>query len=83
MPGRPSRLKRPLVPISPDIRAALHAAHLSDAYAARPPYQRNDYLAWVERAVHPETRERRLGGMLDELAAAHGYMRLPWRPRSP
>jgi uncharacterized protein YdeI (YjbR/CyaY-like superfamily) len=78
---RRSHLKRPLVPMSSDVRAALDEAGLSEAYAARPPYQRNDYLGWIERAVRPETRAKRLDTMLRELAAGHGYMGMDWRPR--
>ncbi|MER8388718.1 YdeI/OmpD-associated family protein [Mesorhizobium sp. M1428] len=26
------------------------------AFKQRPPYQRNDYLHWIARARHPETR---------------------------
>lgn len=80
-PRQPSRLKRALVPMPPDVREALEAAGLREAYDARPPYQRNDYLGWITRAVRPETRVRRLEVMLRELAAGHGYMGMAWRPR--
>ena len=30
-----------------------------EAYQARPPYQRNDYLGWIDRAKRPETKARR------------------------
>ncbi len=76
-------LKRALVPMPPDIRAALRAAGLSETYAARPPYQRNDYLGWITRAVRSETREKRLNTMLQELQAGHGYMGMDWHPRVP
>lgn len=65
----------------PDVRASLDQAGLSGAYAARPPYQRNDYLGWIERAVRPATRAKRVDTMLRELAAGHGYMGVDWRPR--
>ena len=65
-----------------DVRDALAAAGLADAYAARPPYQRNDYLGWITRAVRPETRARRLATMLRELEAGRGYMGMPWQPRA-
>ncbi len=81
MPEQPSTLKRPLAPMPPDVRRALAAAHLREAYAARPPYQRNDYLRWIEGAVRPSTRQKRLDQMLRELAAGHGYMNMAWRPR--
>ncbi len=47
---------------------ALVVRGLMDAYQARPPYQRNDYLGWINRAVRDETKRRRLAQMLDELA---------------
>ncbi len=76
-----SRLKRARVPMPPDVRDALASAGLSGAYAARPPYQRNDSLAWITRAVRPATRAKRLAQMLDELEAGHGYMGMDWRAR--
>ncbi len=72
-------LKRPLQPMPPDIRARLDSAALSAAYDARPPYQRNDYLAWIARAKRPETREKRIAQMLDELQDGTLYMKMRWR----
>ena len=64
---RPTR--RPRQPL-PDFSAeALAAAGLEGAYAARPPYQRNDYLGWITRAKLPATRQKRLDQMLAELRA--------------
>lgn len=74
-----SRLKRPLNPMPPEVREALDRLGLMDAYEARPPYQRNDYLGWIIRAKRPETRERRLNQMLDELASGDRYMNMPYR----
>lgn len=59
---------------------ALDAAGLRDAYDARPPYQRNDYIGWITRAKRADTRDRRLRQMLDELAAGDVYMNMAWRP---
>ena len=64
----------------PDVRDALVSAGLSEAYAARRPYQRNDYLAWITRAVRPATRAKRLAQMLGELEAGRGYMGMDSRP---
>ena len=50
-----------------EIRAILELEDLRTAYEARPPYQRNDYIGWIERAVRPVTRVRRIDRMLDEL----------------
>ena len=76
-PKRP--LKRPLVAMAPDIRVRLDIARLRAAYDARPPYQRNDYLAWISRAKRPATRERRISQMLDELESGDSYMKMPWK----
>jgi uncharacterized protein YdeI (YjbR/CyaY-like superfamily) len=67
----------------PDVVAeAPEAQGLREAYEARPPYQRNDYLGWINRARRQETKDRRLAKMLAELAAGEGYMAMPWRPRA-
>ena len=76
-----SRLSRPIQPMPAYVREALVDRELLTAYEARPPYQRNDYLAWIARAKRPETRERRLAQMLDELARGDLYMKMPHRPR--
>ncbi|GHE97305.1 hypothetical protein GCM10016455_17230 [Aliiroseovarius zhejiangensis] len=72
-------LQRPIQPMPPDIDARLRAGGLRDAYEARPPYQRNDYLAWIARAKRPETREKRVAQMLEELAGGRLYMKMQWR----
>lgn len=64
-----------------DVREALTRHGLVQAYRARPPYQRNDYIGWITRARRPETRARRLAQMLEELTAGDRYMRMPYRPR--
>jgi uncharacterized protein YdeI (YjbR/CyaY-like superfamily) len=61
------------------VRAALRERELTDAYRARPAYQRNDYLAWITRAKREETRQRRLGQMLAELTRGDRYMKMAWR----
>jgi hypothetical protein len=67
----------------PDFVAeALDADGLRAAWDARPRYQRNDYLGWINRAERMETKERRLAVMLAELRAGEGYMKMPWRPRT-
>ena len=73
-------LKRPLQPMPPDIRVRLDIAALRTAYDQRPPYQQNDYLAWIARAKRPATREKRLAQMLDELENGALYMKMPWKP---
>ena len=62
-----------------EVERALEAADLLEAYQARPPYQRNDYLGWIDRAKRPETKARRLQQMLDELEQGDVYMKMAWR----
>lgn len=75
------RLTRALVPMASDVRAAIRGRGLGDAYEARPAFQRNDYLMWIEKAKRPETRKKRLEQMLDELARGGVYMNMRWSPR--
>ena len=63
-----------------DVRDALDAASLTDAYRARPPYQQNDYLGWIASAKRADTRSRRRQQMLDELAQGSTYMKMAWVP---
>ena len=71
---------RPRHPMPAFVREALAERGLADAYAARPPYQRNDYIGWIAGAKQEATRRRRLDRMLAELAAGDRYMKMPWRP---
>jgi uncharacterized protein YdeI (YjbR/CyaY-like superfamily) len=50
------------------------------AYESRPPYQRNDYLWWINEAKKQDTKEKRLAKMLSELEAGSGYMGMEWSP---
>lgn len=72
------RLTRAINPMPDDIRALIDARDLGAAYAARPAYQRNDYLGWIGRAKREETRQKRIAQMLDELAAGDRYMRMAY-----
>ena len=56
------------------IAAALKSSGLRDDYNARPAYQRNDYIGWINRAKTSETRIKRLEQMLTELAQGGIYM---------
>lgn len=73
--------RRPRYPMPTDVRHALEAAGLLDVYDARPPYQRNDYIGWIERAKRPETRMKRIDQMLAELEQGDVYMRMEWHGR--
>jgi uncharacterized protein YdeI (YjbR/CyaY-like superfamily) len=74
-------LKRPLQPMPDFVRTALEERGMWDAYRSRPAYQQNDYLSWISRAKREETRQKRLGQMLDELEGGHLYMNMAYRPR--
>lgn len=58
------------------IKTALEENHLMQDYLARPAYQRNDYLGWIERAKRKETKEKRLNQMLEELKVGGIYMKM-------
>ena len=74
-------MKRPAQTMPSRISDALAQEGLQDAYDARPWYQRNDYLGWISRAKHEETRQKRLQQMLAELRASDVYMKMAWRGR--
>lgn len=62
------------------VRDALEDRGLFGAYEARPAYQRNDYLGWITRAKRPETVEKRLQQMLEELEVGGIYMGMDHPP---
>ena len=77
-----SNLKRPSNNMPQDVEEALEQHGLMDEYLERPAYQRNDYLGWIQQAVHPDTRQKRLQQMLDELEAGGVYMGMEHKPSS-
>lgn len=62
-----------------DVLKALEQNSLYDAYTGRPPYQQNDYIGWIINAKRPETRQKRLDQMLDELKRGDVYMNMAWK----
>ncbi|MFA6015824.1 MAG: YdeI/OmpD-associated family protein [Gallionellaceae bacterium] len=74
-----SRMKRERYTMPEFIRNALAEKNLTQAYAARPPYQRNDYIGWISRAKLPATQQKRLNQMLDELEKGDAYMKMAYR----
>jgi len=60
------------------VRVALDERGLREQYDARPPYQRNDYLMWINNAKQDATKQKRLGQMLEELEDGYVYMRMNW-----
>ncbi|MGD8603835.1 MAG: YdeI/OmpD-associated family protein [Anaerolineales bacterium] len=73
-----SSLSRPIQPMPEFVEQALKQHDLMETYRQRPPYQRNDYLSWINRAVRPQTKEKRLLQMLDELERGDVYMKMDW-----
>ena len=71
-----SRLKRPRHPMPEFVKQALEERGLWDAYRARPAYQQNDYIGWINRAKRQATKEKRLRQMLDELEQGGVYMNM-------
>ena len=63
-----------------DAAQELDVRGVVDDYAARPHYQRNDYLSWIGRAKRMETRRKRIEQMLDELDAGGVYMGMDHPP---
>jgi uncharacterized protein YdeI (YjbR/CyaY-like superfamily) len=60
------------------VAAALEQRGLRERYDARPPYQRNDYLLWINKVKREETRQKHLAQMLEELEAGGVYMGMTW-----
>ncbi len=71
-----SGLKRPRYPMPDFVKDALDERGLMAAYKERPAYQQNDYIGWIMRAKRQETKESRLGQMLDELERGGVYMNM-------
>ena len=63
-----------------DILERLEDEGVFEDYEARPWYQRNDYLGWIDRAKRPETREKRTAQMVHELRAGGVYMGMDHSP---
>jgi uncharacterized protein YdeI (YjbR/CyaY-like superfamily) len=73
-----SRMHRDIYEMPGDIEAAISKRGVMRAYRARPPYQQNDYVGWITRSKRPETRQKRLEQMLNELEKGGVYMHMKW-----
>jgi uncharacterized protein YdeI (YjbR/CyaY-like superfamily) len=71
-------LTRQINPMPDWVRGELVSRGLTEAYEARPDYQRNDYLGWISQAKLETTRRKRLDQMLVELARGGVCMRMVW-----
>lgn len=67
-------------PMPADMATALTDAGAHGAYDERPAHQRNDDIGWIERAKILDTRSRRIGQMLDELARGGVYLGMQHAP---
>jgi hypothetical protein len=72
--------KRPLHKMPAAIRAALSKRGVLAAYNARPAYQRNDYLGWIDAAHRDATKAKRTAQMLKELERGGVYMGMKHAP---
>lgn len=73
-------LTRTIHPMPDFVADALTSNGLTDAYRARPAYQQNDYIGWINRAKRPDTKLKRLNQMIDELREGGVYMRMEHPP---
>lgn len=75
-------LTRALQPMPDFVAQALEKDGLRALFDARPDYQRNDYLGWINTAKRDTTKQKRLAQMLQELREGDVYMDMPWRVSS-
>ena len=75
-----SKLQRPKYQMPEYVKKALKENHLVTAFYERPAYQQNDYIGWIKRAKRPQTAEKRLLQMLDELSVGGVYMKMKHSP---
>ncbi len=61
-----------------EIKLLLDKRGLMEIFLTRPPYQRNDYLGWIERAKRKEIKEKRTKQMFAELEMGDVYMKMTW-----
>jgi uncharacterized protein YdeI (YjbR/CyaY-like superfamily) len=73
----PTKRKRYSMP--KDMQLALKENDVQEAYNARPPYQRNDYIGWITRAKQDATRLKRINQMVAELKKGNVYMKMVWK----
>jgi bacteriocin resistance YdeI/OmpD-like protein len=73
---RSTNMTRDRHPMPDDVAEALTTARVRPQYDARPNYQRNDYIGWIDRARTVQTRKKRIAQMLDELRRGGIYMKM-------
>jgi uncharacterized protein YdeI (YjbR/CyaY-like superfamily) len=75
-----ANLKRKRQPLPDFVQEALEQEGLVEDYLARPDYQQNDYVWWINDARRDETKQKRLRQMLDELHKGGIYMNMDHPP---
>lgn len=78
--GRGNRGPKPMPGF---VKTALTKHKLMDAFRARPEYQRNDYLTWLDGAKLPAHRQQRVAQLVEELQKGDVFMGQPWAPPPP
>lgn len=73
-------LKRPRRPMPGFVKQAIEERGLMAEYQARPAYQQNDYIGWIDNAKLYETKGKRLRQMLEELEKGGVYMNMDHPP---
>lgn len=73
-------MARPRHKMASALRAALQKRGVLAAYNARPAYQRNDYLGWIDAAQRDATKAKRTAQMLKELERGGVYMGMKHAP---
>ncbi|MBL3529714.1 MAG: YdeI/OmpD-associated family protein [gamma proteobacterium endosymbiont of Lamellibrachia anaximandri] len=71
-----SKLKRNRHPMPDFVKKALNTESLMEDYTARPAYQQNDYIGWINQAKLEATKQKRLKQMLIELRQGGVYMKM-------
>ncbi len=72
-----SKLKRDRHPMPDFVEKALQNEKLMKNYLARPAYQQNDYIGWINQAKQEATKQKGLNQMLSELKHGGVYMKMP------
>jgi len=75
-------LKRKIQKMPKFVRDALIGEKVLENYNQRPPYQRNDYLWWINSAKKDETKQKRLQQMIRELRAGNKYMNMKYSSKN-
>jgi len=71
-----SKLKRDRHPMPDFVKKALNNENLMEDYLARPAYQKNDYIGWINQAKLEAIKQKRLNQMLIELKQGGVYMNM-------